>query len=635
MKCFVGHSFKDEDKEIVDKFKEFIEAQGFECITGKKSQSTSIAQKVAERIEESDFFVGVFTKDKKIDNGLLSKNKVYAASSWVIQESGFALGKGRKIIILVEKGVEASLPSLQGDLEYISFSRTSLEEPFTQLSQMLTKIKDIRTESTAVSESLNSSRNETEVTVTENIEHNPDKEKQPEIHMKMIEAIYDHKDYNLLEKIYKEEFCPTLDESSNKLYWESWFLKEAQLLGKYGAIDALINLTKEHPTNPVPLEELARYYEQATTYKMAEETYLKAFKLYDIKKTEDIFSKLNTYYKANNCLAKNGSYNEALINLNTFLNSLKDLPNEHKVSLITDIANLALEYKDFEIFFIYGEYSINIKPENTELRFKLAYNYSQNGFDKLSLLHYTILINSTKSSLGLNNLGVQYNNFKMPAKAINCYKKSAAYDETLAMANLAFQYLNEGFVSEARELILKANNLSQNGVKVHESIGNANKKINEIVEKENEIEQKLLAEARVENEFMVAYSQAYCTLTELDCKILSGRWKTPFGEQEIAIEREIFDINFKTDIKNDKQYTLVEIQGIIINTSVSYEITMTEIDENNIASGRTSLLGLAIGQALKKYKAKGYAIINNDLKSLKILQKDSHNEISFDTWEKL
>lgn len=632
MKCFVGHSFKDEDNEIVDKFKKFIKAQGFQCITGEESQNTGISQKVIERIDESDFFIAVFTKDKKIDTGLFNKNKIYTTSCWVIQESGFALGRDKEVIFIVEQGIE--LPSLQGDLEYVSFNRTSLNKPFIQLAQMLTKIK-ARKGSVTVSQSSDSSKNENEVITTENIEHNPDKEKQPEIHMKMIEAIYDHKDYNLLEKIYKEEFCPILDESSNKLYWESWFLKEAQILGKYGAIDSLISLIKEHPTNPILLEALAGYYEQATNYKKAEETYLKAFELYDIGKTEDIFSKLNTYYRANNCLAKNGSYNEALINLNTFLNSLKDLANEHKVSLITDIANLALEYKDFEIFFIYGEYSINIKPENTELRFKLAYNYSQNGFDKLSLLHYTILINSTKSSMGLNNLGVQYNNFKMPAKAINCYKKSAEYDETLAMANIAFQYLNEGFVSEARELIGKANSLSQNGVKVHESIGNANKKLNGIAEKENEIEQKLLAEARVENEFMVAYSQAYCTLTELDCKILSGRWKTPFGEQEITIEREIFNINFKTDIKNDKQYTLVEIQGIIINTSVSYEITMTEIDDdNNNTSNLRSLLGLAYGTS-QKYKAKGYAIINNNFESLKVLQKDSQNEVSFDKWQKL
>jgi len=48
---------------------------------------------------------------------------------WVLQESGYALGKGKKkLIIFREAGVE--LPQLQGDLEYISYDPIDRDPAF-------------------------------------------------------------------------------------------------------------------------------------------------------------------------------------------------------------------------------------------------------------------------------------------------------------------------------------------------------------------------------------------------------------------------------------------------------------------------------------------------------------------------
>ena len=59
--------------------------------------------------------------------------------------------------------------------------------------------------------------------------------------------------------------------------------------------------------------------------------------------------------------------------------------------------------------------------------------------------------------MALNNLGVQYETLKMPGKCVESYYKSADHKETLAMANLAQKYLDQGFVNNAKELIDKAN----------------------------------------------------------------------------------------------------------------------------------------------------------------------------------
>ena len=53
MKAFIGHSFDDKDKTLVDTVKEFIESSGVECKTGERAQNSSIAQKVKDHTRSS------------------------------------------------------------------------------------------------------------------------------------------------------------------------------------------------------------------------------------------------------------------------------------------------------------------------------------------------------------------------------------------------------------------------------------------------------------------------------------------------------------------------------------------------------------------------------------------------------
>ena len=144
MKAFVGHSFEKKDSPIVAKIIKFLESAGVECQTGERVENKSGSKKIKERIRDSDIFVGIFTCDKKIvkndGEGLSEIKKDYTTSNWVIQESGFAIGCNKKLILLVEREVY-KFPELQGDLDVIYFDRTSLEDTFSKINQMVESIK--------------------------------------------------------------------------------------------------------------------------------------------------------------------------------------------------------------------------------------------------------------------------------------------------------------------------------------------------------------------------------------------------------------------------------------------------------------------------------------------------------------
>ncbi|NVM56345.1 MAG: hypothetical protein HWN66_21790, partial [Candidatus Helarchaeota archaeon] len=165
--AFVAHSFEEEDKTLVDKFLRYLDAfgrLGFEWEDAEEAESTGLADKVKAKMEGKNAFVGIFTKKYPIDKWfktqprmlnilikaitciftcilrrkLLFRNIKYCASSWIFQESGYAICKKNRLLFLVEDGI-VDKGGLQGDLEYIYFSRESPEKSFVKIGQMVNK----------------------------------------------------------------------------------------------------------------------------------------------------------------------------------------------------------------------------------------------------------------------------------------------------------------------------------------------------------------------------------------------------------------------------------------------------------------------------------------------------------------
>jgi hypothetical protein len=77
-------------------------------------------------------FVGIFTKRAKLEG----KN-AWTTSEWVLDEKAYAYGKGRKLILLKEAEVE-SIGGIQGNYEYLSFTREKFHEVIVKLIQVFT-----------------------------------------------------------------------------------------------------------------------------------------------------------------------------------------------------------------------------------------------------------------------------------------------------------------------------------------------------------------------------------------------------------------------------------------------------------------------------------------------------------------
>ncbi len=117
--AFVGHSFKDEDQDLVDFVKAFLAELSVKSITGESAVAGSVSQKVKDRIAQAELFVGILTRLEETAPGR------WNTSEWLLQERTHAAALGKRIVLLKEKGVELQ-GGLHGDHEYIEFDRNKM-----------------------------------------------------------------------------------------------------------------------------------------------------------------------------------------------------------------------------------------------------------------------------------------------------------------------------------------------------------------------------------------------------------------------------------------------------------------------------------------------------------------------------
>ncbi|HHT9134032.1 MAG TPA: hypothetical protein ACFYD2_03935 [Candidatus Avalokitesvara rifleensis] len=639
MKAFIGHSFDHKDSELVNELEKFLESAGVTCETGERAQNKSVAAKVKERILNNDIFVGIFTCAEEISlpesehgKGL----KAYTTSNWVIQEGGFAIGKEKELILLVENGVY-NFPELQGDLELIFFDRDSFSKSFLRVNEIVSSIKGWKVGGVSGAEAQERKEDLKTPGVGEET-----KEKKDEARIKWAKAVFGEKDLKKAKQIYESELEQTLTEEE-KTRWRAIALRHYHRLGDEEAFRELLNHVDENIKNPNVLEQLASRYKEMGEYKKAKDTFLTVRDLYDPNKEDDKEKIIDCYKLASLCLAHDNRLDEAINLLSTPLheNALK----EYKGKVLAGLAEVAKEGKDNERFFIYAEGALDIDPSDTGLRFDLAYRYREEGHNKLSLLHYKKLTSTTKSPSGLNNMGVQYDNLKLPAKSIESYLKSADCNETLAMANIAQRYLHGGFVVNAQEQIDRANKLAVQGVKVHGNVGNAQSTLDNIVEDEETKEKEILIEAEKERKFRVKYSECFLCEKSVDKGKLTGIWETPWDEVNLTLDekgaffgdgekREKIEYKAGSQIgallsgyseKQAEQYETkrIRVDGTIERMSGKYKIKVEK------EGGRGGLLSQR-----EACEANGYMIINEDYNTIDVMEKDAEEKIKIHAWKK-
>jgi len=129
---FVGHSFAEDDLPFVDSVIETLQSIGLQVVTGEKPKADRISEKVKRLIDEQHMFLGIFTRRDKLE-----ARDAWTTSAWVLDEKAYAYGKGRKLILLKEADVE-SIGGIQGDYEFLPFTRDKFYEVIVKVIQLFT-----------------------------------------------------------------------------------------------------------------------------------------------------------------------------------------------------------------------------------------------------------------------------------------------------------------------------------------------------------------------------------------------------------------------------------------------------------------------------------------------------------------
>lgn len=216
----------------------------------------------------------------------------------------------------------------------------------------------------------------------------------------------------------------------------------------------------------------------------------------------------------------------------------------------------------------------------------------------LALLHYLDIPPVERSSFAWNNLGVEYEKFKLSGKSIGAYRRAESLQNTLAMSNIAYGYIDAGFLPEAEEICKKAMSFDDYDNRVNEAISRAKNVPDEEARKEDEV----LERARPISHFFANYGHA---LLYPNCQIDGSTWDGPLCRLNIAIEEEHFTASGEyekeferntlakafanvTGVQQPKKRYAVSYEGRVIGRAV---IGTLHIQEQNGTSGPTSLLG--------------------------------------------
>ena len=130
--AFVGHSFGEADLPFVRAVTATLQALGITVVTGEKPKADRISEKVKRLIDGQHILIGIFTRRDKLEG-----KAAWTTSAWVLDEKAYAFGRGRKLILLKEADVE-SIGGIQGDYEFLAFTRDNFHEVIVKLIQLFT-----------------------------------------------------------------------------------------------------------------------------------------------------------------------------------------------------------------------------------------------------------------------------------------------------------------------------------------------------------------------------------------------------------------------------------------------------------------------------------------------------------------
>lgn len=544
--AFVGHSFSESDEEVVSKFITFFDHVkdmniGFTWDHAKLAESKSLSDKVKEKMEGKNYFIGICTaKERTIEpsylrRGIFTKKILqgnedkfeWKTSDWILQEIGFAVAREMGLMILLEEGLRKP-GELQGDWEYIIFNRGEVEKSFNKILETLRSSISIVSKETSPTERLASEepKNIEEKVKDEEAELEPEKRLTEDLSTALFHAMIE-KDREKADEILHQllEKAPNEYEKirlqTRRLYLGQIFLQEDNL-------DPLKELQRSNPKHSTVNYYLGKIYEHFEEYGKAANYLIQA-----AENGINEEAQLKNYVSSAYLLARNGDKQGTDICLNK-AKALKEFVEDAEIIILTEMARISWLRKEDENYLAFLEGVLDEKPNDHDNRFSLAYKYSELGDKSYALYHYKILTEQNPTEGVWNNMGAAQYDLKLLGKGIQAFRDSEKLGGTLAMGNIAFSFINAGFIEEAQEICGRAVKIPDFDALVASAIS----RIKEVRTEEDKKLREIFENIKPRRSFYVKYAHA-CTKKSLP--ELSGTWRGPDCDLNVILKGNNFE----------------------------------------------------------------------------------------------
>ena len=617
VKAFIARSFADVDEErlkpLLDHLKTF-ESLGFYCESAEPAEATEVSEKIQKLIQGAAVFIGMFTQKYSITKQSAGTNAAdpsptgWTAPSWVLQESGYALGRGKKLIFFVEPNVE--LPQLQGDLEYIVYDPARRDEAFSRANEVVTKIIAGSLQLKA-EPSLRQQAQAPPAEVPAQQEIKPDKPGLGSYIREIFKGLRSG-DPGAAEKAYKEGLEGLKREDPNDpekgLFFTAFYHQQRATHGYPEGLDDLRSLENEHPNSHDVALFIGRGLQELGDFPGAAEAFQRAAAKGPLDKKADFL-----VYAAE-CWTEAKDTASAK---NLLVEAFRLATPKQRLEVMSKLyENLKSAGKKYDAFAI-GEYSLRGNGAQSDLRFKLAYDHAESGLNDIAAYHYHVVLEQREMDGAMNNLANILGPLGFPVSSIENYKGAIKLGNTLAAGNLAFRLLDAGMAEEAKAVVDQAMKASNPDAKVTDALAAISRSRQEEGKKYGE----LLKGTAEKRSFFAAMGEASLSKDKAD---VAGRWAFPLptidlqteGDHLTGIARNpIYPSGLALALTPDPDRTkptgteIHTFEGTLSGRVCSFSLSV----ETKSIHGFASLMN-------RNETRKGYLVFGADGKSAKVLE---------------
>ena len=403
--------------------------------------------------------------------------------------------------------------------------------------------------------------------------------------------------------------------SENRESWEAYQEYILLAVGKGGTLTKLDKLAKAHPANSEVQKYRARGYQEYGEHEKAAHYFETAAQQAGSEK-----HRLARYGDAALAFTRTGQRMETKRIVDTMKTVVPQV-EDGEVQLIKTLRNIAELETTKDVLFGVTEKLLDLCPDDIDVRFSLAHQYSEQGEEALSLFHYLKIPYQERSAATWNNLGVQFGRFDLDSKSVEAYRKAEELGETLAMSNLAQKLLQVGFLEEAHEICNRAIKIKN----YHKNVNYAIARIKDLPETEEKKEGEIIRKATSLCEFYKHYGHAFAA-TEPGDHV--GKWQGPDCELSVTIIGNVFLAEGTFERAFPSALFLLQIPPLGVSTQVDryfvrYEGTITGHTVNAIFTQKKEGESTKPSSLLtsKEEEIKVLMILSESLREIRAYQK--------------